>query len=88
LGYKTFSCSPSSFKSINWPRCKKKDGGLFLLHEESLKMREINSFDYQIVKIFELGIFQIQDENEVTTCCIIYRPPSSSLVAFYDAFIK
>jgi hypothetical protein len=84
------ACSPPLFNAISWPRTHKRGGGLLILYDEMVRVKKIELETKFDLNAFEIGIFQIQNENEHNsiTCCVIYRPPASKISSFFTNFTK
>jgi hypothetical protein len=82
------TCSPHNYKCFNWSRSCRKGGGLLLLCDEALQIKEVTQTECQFACAFELAIFQIMNGKDTVTCALIYRPPNFKLSLFYPSFVK
>jgi hypothetical protein len=77
------SLTPQNYSIINCPRSVGRGGGIALIYNSSLK---VNSLSLASYSSFELLGVKFSVSYSSCICCIIYRPPSSSLSVFFDEF--
>jgi hypothetical protein len=82
------SCCPPTYKYISWPRTHKRGGGLLILFDDTLKIKEINDTECKSSNEVELAIFQVKNGMKLLTFALMYRPPNSRLPQFYTFLIK
>jgi hypothetical protein len=75
---------PPSFKYISVPRRVKRGGGLVTIFHERLKLKlSVSSQLPTSFSTFEHMLINIQFSSKIILCCLIYRPPNTSVSRFF-----
>ena len=73
--------SPAGYSSISVPRKDKTVGGLALIHRYNLTVKSNSTYKYNTMECTD---FVLSLPNINISTCVVYRSPSTSVLAFCD----
>ena len=69
------------YSSMSIPRAGRTGGGIAIVHKSDFILKSKTIYNYQTM---ECADFLLDFENVLVNQCVIYRPPNTSIVAFYE----
>ena len=72
---------PDGYSSMSIPRAGRTGGGIAIVHKSDIILKSKTIYNYQTM---ECADFLLDFENVLVNLCVIYRPPSTSIVAFCE----
>ena len=72
---------PDGYSSVSIPREGRIRGGIAIVHKSDITLRSKSIYNYQTM---ECADFLLNFQNMLVNLCVIYRPPDTSIVTFYE----
>ena len=72
---------PDGYSSMSIPRAGRTGGAIAIVHKSDIMPKSKTIYNYQTM---ECADFLLDFENVLVNLCVIYKPPNTSIVAFFE----